>query len=329
MEPKISVIVPTYNNAPWLPRCLDSILAQSYQNLEIIVVDDGSVDDTAAVLQEYTGKDSRIYPIRKTNGGVTSARLRGVAEATGDWIGFVDGDDTIEPQMYERLMENARNFDADISHCGHQMIYPDGKVQYYYNSGILKQQDHVTALRDLLEETLVEPGLCNKLYKRELFDGLEQRMDLTIKNYEDQLMNFYLFSGAKTSVFEDVCPYHYLIRQGSASRRRLNEHLIYDPIRVKQIILESCEEELKEDARRAMTAACLYAYAQLCRGIEKEYADDRKKVRSIIRKQLPLLSILPLKNAVMVWFVSYIPVVFQVAYGIYYRFLKKQPSAGC
>lgn len=324
MEPKISVIVPTYNNAPWLPRCLDSILAQSYQNLEIIVVDDGSVDDTAAVLQEYTGKDSRIYPIRKTNGGVTSARLRGVAEATGDWIGFVDGDDTIEPQMYERLMENARNFDADISHCGHQMIYPDGKVQYYYNSGILKQQDHVTALRDLLEETLVEPGLCNKLYKRELFDGLEQRMDLTIKNYEDQLMNFYLFSGAKTSVFEDVCPYHYLIRQGSASRRRLNEHLIYDPIRVKQIILESCEEELKEDARRALTGTCLYIYAKLALELGEEYDVHREKVRQIILEQIPYLHLQTRRNALLVRMACHTPWLFQTVYRAYAFVLKKK-----
>ena len=118
MEPKISVIVPAYNNAPWLPNTLDSILAQTYKNLEVIVVDDGSSDDTPAVLRCYEEKDSRIRIIRKTNGGVTSARLLGVAESTGDWIGFVDGDDYIEPQMYARLMENAVTYRADISHCG-------------------------------------------------------------------------------------------------------------------------------------------------------------------------------------------------------------------
>lgn len=323
MEPKISVIVPTYNNAPWLPRCLDSILAQSYRNLEVIVVDDGSTDDTAAILQEYTGKDSRIYPIRKTNGGVTSARLRGVAEATGDWIGFVDGDDTIEPQMYARLMENARNYDADISHCGHRMVYPDGRVQYYYNSGILKQQDHVTALRDLLEETLVEPGLCNKLYKRELFDGLEHRMDLTIKNYEDQLMNFYLFSGAKASIFEDVCPYHYQIRQGSASRRRLNEHLIYDPIRVKQIILDACGEALREDALRALTATCLYVYAKLALERDAEFDIHRAKVRQMILEQKPYLHLQTRRNALLVRMVCHTPWLFRLVYRAYAFILNK------
>ena len=118
MNGKLSVIVPAYNNALWLPRCLDSILSQTYSDLEVLVVDDGSKDNTPEVLREYEARDSRIRGIRKENGGVTSARLRGLAEATGDWIGFVDADDEIEPQMYGRLMENARKYHADISHCG-------------------------------------------------------------------------------------------------------------------------------------------------------------------------------------------------------------------
>lgn len=323
MEPKISVIVPAYNNAPWLPATLDSILAQTYSNLEIVVVDDGSTDDTAAVLRAYSEKDSRIHAIRKANGGVTSARLLGVAESTGQWIGFVDGDDYIEPQMYARLMENAAAYNADISHCGQQMIYPDGKVQYYYNSGILKQQDRNTGLRDLLEETLIEPGLCNKLYKRSLFEGLEEKMELSIKNNEDFLMNFYLFSMANTSIFEDVCPYHYLIRQGSASRRRLNEHLIYDPIRVKEIILRSCDEELRDDARRALTGTCLYIYAKLSLEPGDEYDVHREKVRQLLLQQKPHLPLLGLRNALLLRLVCHAPWLFRLIYRVYAFLLNK------
>lgn len=323
MEPKISVIVPAYNNAPWLPATLDSILNQTYSNLEIVVVDDGSTDDTAAVLRTFAEKDSRIHPIRKANGGVTSARLLGVAESTGDWIGFVDGDDYIEPQMYARLMENALSHDADISHCGQQMVYPDGKVQYYYNSGVLRPQDRLLGLRDLLEETLIEPGLCNKLYKRSLFEGLEEKMDISIKNNEDFLMNFYLFSMAEKSIFEDVCPYHYLIRQGSASRRRLNEHLIYDPIRVKEIILRSCDEELRDDARRALTGTCLYIYAKLSLEPGEEYDVHREKVRQLLLQQKPHLPLLRRRNALLLRLVCHAPWLFRLIYRVYAFLLNK------
>lgn len=317
MEPKISVIVPAYNNAPWLPKTLDSILAQTYENLEIIVVDDGSSDDTPAVLRHYAEKDVRIHPIRKANGGVTSARLLGVAESTGDWIGFVDGDDYIEPQMYARLMENAVAYGADVSHCGQRMVYPDGKVDYYYNSGVLRPQDRNLAIRDLLEETLVEPGLCNKLFRRELFVGLEEKMDCTIKNNEDFLMNYYLFSGAEKAIFEDVCPYHYLIRQGSASRRRLNEHLIYDPIRVKKIILETCDAHLREDALRALTGTCLYIYAKLALEPDAAFDVHREKVRGELLQQQSHRHLLSRRNTLLLDLACRAPWLFRVVYRVY------------
>lgn len=320
---KISVIVPTYNNAAYLPRCLESLMNQTYTDLEIIVVDDGSADNTPEVLRQFVREDRRIRAIRKENGGVTSARLRGVAESTGAWITFVDGDDWIDPDMYMRLMNNALHYGADISHCGQRMEYPDGRVVFYYNSGVCRQQDTLMGLRDLLEEKLVEPGLCNKLYRRTLFEGLEDWMAPDIRNNEDLLMNYYLFRKSNQSVFEDFCPYHYMIREGSASRRKMNEHTIYDPIRVKEIILKECGPELEADTRRAMAATSLFAYAQLCRGMEKEYAQDRKKVRGILRRQLPDLALLSKKNALMVLIVSYVPFVFHLVYGIYYRFLKR------
>ena len=134
MDNKISIIVPAYNIETYLARTLDSVLAQTYQNIEVIVVNDGSKDGTGAVIDRYAAQDHRVKAIHKENGGVTSARFRGVAEATGDWIGFVDGDDTIEPQMYGRLLENALKYGADISHCGYRMVFLS-RVDYYYNTG--------------------------------------------------------------------------------------------------------------------------------------------------------------------------------------------------
>ena len=206
MADLISVVVPVYNIAEDLPRCLDSILAQNYPSIEIITVDDGSSDPSGKVLDEYAQIHANIRVIHKENGGVTSARLRGVAEASGEWIGFVDGDDEIEPDMYERLLRNALEYDVEISHCGYQMCFPDGRVNYFHNTGILEKQDKATALRELLSGNKIEPGLCNKLFHKSLFDGLVMPLDIRIN--EDLLMNFYLFSQVKQTVFDDWCPYH-------------------------------------------------------------------------------------------------------------------------
>lgn len=237
MMDKISVIIPAYNIQDYLGSTLDSVLAQTHRNLEILVVNDGSKDGTGAVADAYAAKDGRIRVIHKENGGVTSARLRGVAEATGAYIGFVDGDDYIEPQMYARLLENLEQHDADISHCGYQMVFPS-RVDYYHNTGALVQRPGDQGCLDLLDGSLVEPALVNKLYRRELFAGLEAWMDKSVRINEDLLMNFYLFRKAERAVFEDICPYHYVLRKGSAATSRINEHKLRDPLKVLHILLE-------------------------------------------------------------------------------------------
>ena len=236
MKETISIIIPAYNVQDCLGATLDSVLAQTYGSLEVIVVDDGSTDGTAKIIDAYAARDSRVKAIHKKNGGVTSARLRGLSEATGAYIGFVDGDDLIEPQMYERLHENIVRYHAQISHCGYQMVFPNGRIDYYYNSGKLTLQENRRGCADLLEGTFVEPGLWNKLYRRELFAGLDGWMDKSIRINEDLLMNFYLFRQAKMAVFEDICPYHYVLRKGSAATARLNPHKLRDPVSVLHIL---------------------------------------------------------------------------------------------
>ena len=236
MNEMISIIIPAYNIQDYLGATLDSVLAQTYENLEIIVVNDGSRDNTADVIDSYAARDRRIKAIHKENGGVTSARLRGVAEATGAYIGFVDGDDYIEPQMYARLMENLKTHGADISHCGYRMVFPS-RVDYYHNSGQLIIQKDSQCCADLLVGGFVEPALWNKLFRKELFTGLNEWMDPSIRINEDLLMNFYLFRQAKKAIFEDVCPYHYVLRKGSAATSRLNEHKLKDPLKVLHLLL--------------------------------------------------------------------------------------------
>ncbi len=239
MNEKISIIIPAYNIENYLRSTLESVLQQTYTNIEVIVVNDGSRDETGFIIDEYAHKDKRIKAIHKKNGGVTSARLAGVKVATGDWIGFVDGDDYIEPDMYERLLKNAKDYHADISHCGYQMVFPN-HIDYYYNTGRLVQQDNETGLKDLLEGAFVEPGLWNKLYHRSMFCNLlnNNKMTLDIKINEDLLMNYWLFKESKGAVYEDFCPYHYVLRSGSAATSSVNNNKLEDPIKVMKLLLE-------------------------------------------------------------------------------------------
>ena len=124
MKVEVSIVIPAYNIASYVGKCLESVLAQTLKDIEVIVVDDGSTDETVEVIKLYKNKDKRIKLIQKENGGVTSARLAGIRVATGEYIGFVDGDDQIEADMYERLLANAIKYHADISHCGYQMVFP-------------------------------------------------------------------------------------------------------------------------------------------------------------------------------------------------------------
>ena len=323
MPDRISVVVPVYNVAVDLSRCLDSILTQTHRNIEIIAVDDGSQDESGAILDEYSKKYSNFRVIHKENGGVTSARLRGIAEATGEWIGFVDGDDEIEPDMYERLLRNAEMYGAQISHCGYQMCFPDGRVHFFHNTGFLVKQDKTTGLKELLSGSIIEPGLCNKLFHKTLLHGLfnSDVMDTSIKINEDLLMNFYLFSAAETSVFDDWCPYHYIVRSSSATRAKLNENMIYDPIRVKELIRQTATEEIREAVQRAYINTCINVYHSLIIS-GSGYREDIRKVRNLLRLEKDSFSILGWKRELMAWLITSLPVIYKPVYTFYSRYVQ-------
>ena len=290
MKQKISIIIPAYNIECHLGKTLDSVLAQTYRNIEVIVVNDGSKDGTGSVIEDYTSRDSRIIAIHKENGGVTSARLRGIAEATGDWIGFVDGDDYIEPDMYERLVKNAIEYHAEISHCGFQMVLFSGKALYYHNTGKLVVQDNHTGVKDLLECSFVEPGLWNKLFSRRLMEQFIETInfDKSIRINEDLLMNYYLFRNAKCSVFEDFCPYHYIVRKGSAANASANEHQLLDPVKVKRILFKETEgvEDLHAIMGDHLVRNLVMLAVMRTRGNKKLIKPIRKQARRELRGML-------------------------------------------
>ena len=252
----ISVIIPVYNLEEYIVRTLNSVFSQTYHNIEVVAVDDGSTDKTPSLLDAYATKETKLKVIHKQNEGVSKARLTGIKAATGDYIGFVDGDDIIDPDMYERLLNNAVKYKAEISHCGYRLIRPDGSVDFFYNTGEIILQDNEQGIFDLLGGSKIEPGLCNKLFCATLFHSLlhNSKMDWSLKNNEDLLMNYFLFKESEKSVYEDFCLYQYIVRENSASKLSLSVNKLSDPVKAANIIFN----DIKDNQRLKRAAAGLY-----------------------------------------------------------------------
>lgn len=203
-KPKISVIVPVYKAEPYLRKCLDSIVNQTYQNIEIILVDDGSPDNCGAICDEYAAKDKRIQVIHKANGGVASARNAGLDAAAGDYIGWVDSDDWIEPEMFETMLNSAEERKADIVICSRVESYPDSSFQMRWQrvEALSKEQ----AIARLVEDDVVRSYLCDKLWKRELFREIRIPQ---LKVLEDMAVMYPLFMRAERVVCLPDVLYHY------------------------------------------------------------------------------------------------------------------------
>ena len=209
-EQKISVIIPVYNSAPYLKKGLDSVMNQTYRNLEIILVDDGSTDGSGAICDRYAERDVRAKVIHQENAGVAAARNAGLDAAAGDYIGWVDSDDWIEPQMFERMLDSAEAYRADIVICGRQEIYPERCFLSGWQQLDVLNKEQAIAL--LGEDDLVKSYLWDKLWRRELFEDIRIP---ELRVFEDMAVMYQLFMRAEQVVCLPEVLYHYRQREGS------------------------------------------------------------------------------------------------------------------
>ncbi len=327
MEPLISIIVPAYNIEQYLSRCLDSILSQTYKNIEIIVVNDGSSDKTGEVIDQYSKNyPQKIIGIHKENDGVTKARIDGINASHGSWIGFVDGDDKIGPDMFARLIKNALEYDADISHCGYQTIVNDGeRIHKFYDTGRIVKQDNSAGIRDLLEGNFIEPGLCNKVYKRSLIQQLldNKNWDRTLRINEDLVMNYILFQNSKCSIYEDFCPYYYLTRSTSASRSEFKSYKLLDPVKVRKWILDNSPQEFNDVCWKRYLMSCMNAYHGFYNN--KIINEDTKELRTILKTNKDKWYLLGKKERSKLKLIVTAPHLYRLIYNFYSKnFQKKQ-----
>lgn len=210
--PLISVIVPVYKVEPYLDKCISSTVNQTYRNLEIILVDDGSPDNCPAMCDAWAEKDSRIRVIHKTNGGLSDARNAAMAVATGELMAFVDSDDWIVPDMYEYLYQRLTEDNSDIAACGVQMVWEDKKLcRMLTRAGncVLNQEE---AMRAIIEESWLKQPVWYKLYKTALVRDILFPVE---KYHEDVFWSYQAVGRAKKVSVSDHIGYYYLQRGGS------------------------------------------------------------------------------------------------------------------
>lgn len=210
LEALISVIVPVYKVEPYLRKCLDSIVGQTYTNLDIILVDDGSPDGCGAICDGYAERDERIRVIHKENGGRSSARNTGLAAAKGAWIGWVDSDDWIEPDMFGYLLSNALAEDAEIAVCSRYEEYRRRSVFYGWDKNEVIGTEE--AMYQLLKDCAMRCYMWDKLWRRELFEGISFPEGRT---FEDAAVAHRMFERTEKIVCLPEAKYHY--RQHGAS----------------------------------------------------------------------------------------------------------------
>lgn len=213
----ISIIVPIYNIAEYLPQCIDSILGQSFTDIEVVLVDDGSMDGSAAICEEYRQKDSRVMVVHKENGGLVSARKAGIKAAHGQYIAYVDGDDWIEPDMYERMYRKMAEQDVDVVMCGR---YEDtGNASREVFHGISEgRYGKRELMRDVYPRMIageaffewgIFPGLWDKLFRRECLERFQMEVDERIAMGEDAACTYPCLLNARSIYIMHECLYHY------------------------------------------------------------------------------------------------------------------------
>lgn len=215
----ISIIVPVFNVRDYLDRCIKSIVCQSYTNIEIILIDDGSADGSQSICDEWGKRDGRIRVFHKKNGGSSSARNFGLKMAKGEFIGFVDSDDYIADDMYDSLME-CMDEDADIVCCGTAQIFPDAmnkQTQVYGKSNKMVSFSNEEAMKELLLVRGLRFAVWDKLYRRELLQGIRFPEGKTCEDYP---VTYEILKRSRKTVSSGKVKYFYCYREDSISRQQ-------------------------------------------------------------------------------------------------------------
>ncbi len=280
----ISIIVPVYNVEKYLGRCVDSILSQTFSDFELILVDDGSTDNSGRLCEEYAAKDKRIRVIHKENGGLSSARNAGIDVAAGKYLGFVDSDDYIDHDMYEYLSGIIEKENADLAICGYYDCYcgrPIKKNEPYY--AILNPTD---ALCAVFEGKISGASACNKLYKAEIFNNIRYPEG---KTSEDAFVIVRLLMNTDRVVISSEQKYYYIHRSDSITTSRFTKTQfdVIEAYRINYDLVKTAYPELQQMAfGRLCWAYFITLDRMLLSKAEKEFSKEAEDIIAFLRENI-------------------------------------------
>ena len=280
MNPLISVIVPIYNVEKYLARCVDSIVNQTYKNLEIILVDDGSPDLCPQMCDDYAEKDSRIKVVHKKNGGLSDARNAGMAVATGEYISFIDSDDYVSDDFFECLLDVMNKENSDIAECSVVKFYDDNRFDEISDDLSVKTYDTQDAISALIAENPFHQHVWNKLYKTELVKDIPYAVG---KLNEDEFWTYRVFGRANKVARLNKTMYYYFQRSSSIMGVSYNIRRL-DALEGKanrQKYIENNFPDLSTQAKIDLYGSCMFAYQSVLKFMS---GADKKKALELIRK---------------------------------------------
>lgn len=283
----ISIIVPIYYVEKFLPCCLDSILAQSCRDFELLLVDDGSPDESGKICDAYALKDSRITVIHQSNAGVSAARNAGLDRAEGEYVGFVDPDDFIEADMFKKMLEAIDG--AELAICGYNYVDESGNVD---NARLYQVKEKETLTQKQLMSRFsdmpptVRLGVVNKLFRRDLIGNL--RFDGSLKSAEDVLFLTEYSAKVKRAVFVHCPLYLNTVRQGSATHGGLSAESLFDSFVPHRLMYEATVSrypDLKQHSLAFLLDVCVMKYNE-CLAEAAELPKEEKAVLTPKLKQM-------------------------------------------
>lgn len=280
MNSLISVIVPIFKVEEYLSRCVDSILNQTYKNLEIILVDDGSPDNCGKICDDYVDKDNRIKVVHKKNGGLSDARNAGIAVATGEYISFIDSDDYIALDFFETLYNTMQSEKSYIVECSVVKFYEDDHFDDFCDNNIINNYNTQEGLSGLISENPFKQHVWNKLYKSSLVLDIPFAVG---RLNEDEFWTYQIFGRAKKITRINKTMYYYFQRKGSImgtsySLRRLDA---LEGKMNRQEYIEKNFPKLVTQAKIDLFGSCMFAYQNVLKYMQGE---EKKKAKDIIYK---------------------------------------------
>ena len=281
--PNLSIIVPIYNVEPYLPRCIESILEQTYTDFELILINDGSPDRCGDIIQEYAKKDKRIVIIHQKNRGVSAARNAGLRIAQGKYIGFVDPDDYIDKEFYQKMILEQHNTGTDIVCCNWDFVYEDGNVREHVMDNVVGIMCQEKFLRHMFDSPRTIGGSnCNKLFLRQ---KIKTFYDETLCICEDNLFLMKYGLQLRTASVIDEPLYHIFERGNSAMRLDVSKLIYGLPVREQMIQLaKNVSSSLKRLAEKDYLDSCYMLYLQLKNNNHQSTDIVQKKITEYMKK---------------------------------------------